>query len=1155
MIKAKLLRVPIISVALALSFFGDSYCQEEPSYVEAGAVWDFDDGTYQGWLLAHSVEEYKVSDGILSFNVSASGPFIAISKSSIDADRFGHILIRMRINAGITASLVWVQMVGGSSPDNRVEFMPESDGLFHTYEISMYQNPGWSGMIGWMRFSPNEGESTEVEIDYIKAVRVGKRVSVASIETENKMEVANEPFYTTVLIENSGGVDLDSVTVELSLPESMRLMEGDSIYIVYDLPPRQMREVRWRLLGKGSGLYPVTVSAYGPDIDVSRLEVYMPVTKPSPELSPEVPNSPRAYQINSGDIVLENQDMRMVFMKEEWGVTGCDIYASCDGLWVKTCTMYPLGKLLYKSSSGKTSTDLIPRNTEVSDSEPYVKFNWSFADNDGVNWGVDLSFGFQEGSRVVSASYTLSPSEEREIYLFEGPVIRAGDGSFGSGKDEALFPGLEWLVQGEVSSDTLDASPPHNLRVTPKPIKITIPLMAVRNERVVAGIMWNPLYEWADGEDMISAKFASPNWVEKEDNHLMGLLVPSVPKWVKENELEAKSPYLLEAGKEVRISAKVFSIRGSSVLDAVTLWADEHGGFPEPKPWPRSLDEEMALCRTAYLSTLWEPEAKGWPHCVDWDPAPYKANISMLWIDSMMSDDPEVRSTDREVAGIVLDVLKRQGPGGLVGFDVHIPQGQLPYLAGDLDSAFGALCDYANGLIASQSSDGSWPYNGKPELGRIGDVNVGTCAHNADITLKVGRMTGNRNAIEAGLKALGHMDRYIIPRGAQTWEVPLHTPDVFACAKAMSAYIEGYIITGEKGYLEKTVYWALAGIPFLYMWELPDLPVMEYSSIPVFGATGYTWPWFGLPVQWNGLAYAHELYRLAQFDDSFPWERIARGVNTSGIWQQYADPAERNYGTYPDSWRLETNQANGPDINPETIWKNIFYELGWDPDVQTRIFLGGSGTVHLSSGARIEGISIADPGPSATVDFNLRYFEGEPSYSSICPVEKPSGISCSGRGLPFLSSLSEAEEGWTYLGDREAVIIKVNHVEDTGRISVEGLSVEATGVKTGKAELFGGFSLVQNYPNPFNSETVIPFSLGAAGSGRGATADVRLTIYNSAGQKVRDLFSGALDNGIYGFYWDAKDNSGKEAASGIYFVRLSVLPDMWEGIRKMVLVR
>ena len=202
--------------------------------------------------------------------------------------------------------------------------------------------------------------------------------------------------------------------------------------------------------------------------------------------------------------------------------------------------------------------------------------------------------------------------------------------------------------------------------------------------------MWDPLFEWADGEIMTSAKFASPNWVEDEDNHLMGLFVPSVPGWVKENEFEAKTPYPLESGKELRISAEIFSIEGGSVLDAVALWADEHGGFPEPKPWPRSLDEEMALCRTAYLSTLWNPEAKGWPHCVDWGPAPYRANISMLWIDSMMSDDPDVRSADREVATTVLDALKGHGPAALVAFDVHIPQCQLPYLVGDLDGAFGA---------------------------------------------------------------------------------------------------------------------------------------------------------------------------------------------------------------------------------------------------------------------------------------------------------------------------------------------------------------------------------------------------------------------------------------------------------------------------------
>ena len=52
-------------------------------------------------------------------------------------------------------------------------------------------------------------------------------------------------------------------------------------------------------------------------------------------------------------------------MEEKWGVIGCDVYAARDGLWVKAGTMYPLGRLVYKSSSGRASAELVPQDAQV----------------------------------------------------------------------------------------------------------------------------------------------------------------------------------------------------------------------------------------------------------------------------------------------------------------------------------------------------------------------------------------------------------------------------------------------------------------------------------------------------------------------------------------------------------------------------------------------------------------------------------------------------------------------------------------------------------------------------------------------------------------------------------------------------------------------
>jgi Tol biopolymer transport system component len=76
------------------------------------------------------------------------------------------------------------------------------------------------------------------------------------------------------------------------------------------------------------------------------------------------------------------------------------------------------------------------------------------------------------------------------------------------------------------------------------------------------------------------------------------------------------------------------------------------------------------------------------------------------------------------------------------------------------------------------------------------------------------------------------------------------------------------------------------------------------------------------------------------------------------------------------------------------------------------------------------------------------------------------------------------------------------------------------------------FALQGNYPNPFNPSTSIQFSLATAGK-------VNLSIYNVAGQKIRELVSNTeMTPGIHRVLWDGHDDLGKPVSSGIYLSRL-----------------
>jgi glucose/arabinose dehydrogenase len=90
------------------------------------------------------------------------------------------------------------------------------------------------------------------------------------------------------------------------------------------------------------------------------------------------------------------------------------------------------------------------------------------------------------------------------------------------------------------------------------------------------------------------------------------------------------------------------------------------------------------------------------------------------------------------------------------------------------------------------------------------------------------------------------------------------------------------------------------------------------------------------------------------------------------------------------------------------------------------------------------------------------------------------------------------------------------------------------------------FELGANYPNPFNSGTVIPFDLAF-------DDDVRLSVYNLAGQRVRRLVNAPLTAGHHRLRWSGHDDDGRTLASGVYFYRLQS-GARWE-TRKLILIR
>lgn len=104
------------------------------------------------------------------------------------------------------------------------------------------------------------------------------------------------------------------------------------------------------------------------------------------------------------------------------------------------------------------------------------------------------------------------------------------------------------------------------------------------------------------------------------------------------------------------------------------------------------------------------------------------------------------------------------------------------------------------------------------------------------------------------------------------------------------------------------------------------------------------------------------------------------------------------------------------------------------------------------------------------------------------------------------------------------------------------------GTSADDANLVQAINALQgNYPNPFNPHTTISFSV------QDAKLPASLIIYNSRGQKVKELFKGIPLANRQSLVWDGRDDKGQAVSSGIYLYRLQ--SGNFTETRKMLLAK
>lgn len=595
------------------------------------------------------------------------------------------------------------------------------------------------------------------------------------------------------------------------------------------------------------------------------------------------------------------------------------------------------------------------------DSDPELRVTAEVVDGDGGRWRFTRLYRAPAAADgepgTIQVTTTVEVDRDRQLVYLPMLTLLPGLGSFGTGKNQGLFAGLEYLAD-EPSSSEADLRGPASQRQVPDTLKVTLPLMVIQAADRYVGLMWDP-----DAVPRFSALFDSPDRQFDSGGHLMGILFPGSDGVNREEgNLLPYGAEWLRAGTPLELRAAIIGGPGQSVVPALKQYValNELPEVPVNVPtrqeyislaaggWLDSKIREGSLYRHAYWGDQFGPQPAA------------DAAVFMEWLAGQTVSATRTDRLKSAAAAARARVAPDQYSFSGVSH-VRPPAGSLVF--GNVAANVATARRNGNALLGRFRPDGSVHYRAPAGGVDYGETHFAPDA-NGLTALVVGQLlrfaafSGDPDLIDRSvrhLRALGKF-RNTVPRGAQTWEVPLHTPDILASANLVHAYLTGYELTGDEAYLEEARYWAWTGVPFVYLRAPTTQPIGIYSAIPVYGATSWVAPvWIGLPVQWCAMVYADALRTLDRHSPPGDgiWRRLADGITAAGIQHTWPDSYPDHQGLLPDIFELPTLNRAGPAINPGTVQSGAIEFYGGPSLYQFRRFTGSGIMAHVPGRARV----------------------------------------------------------------------------------------------------------------------------------------------------------------------------------------------------------
>ena len=702
----------------------------------------------------------------------------------------------------------------------------------------------------------------------------------------------------------------------------------------------------------------------------------------------------------------------------------------------KTVENLPEEPFVYVDKSGKVRTldwSKAKMNGQVN-SDGGISTEATTTDADGRRWWIRRHFMTDKTNDalvVLTRIEAETPKDSGEpaqalhvpaLTLF---VDRASNGH----KRQAMLAGVEYL-DDEPSSNTKEIRTHEHNRLIPAEYRLSAPMAVFTKDGSWFAALWmeiEKIKKKGAGPSQCATVFDTPDRLFKSGGHLLAFWAPAVGPARGESELDVYEPVPLHKLEHLALFK---AGEGESVADAIEEWLSDKTLLP-----PDKIDQTAAL----------EQLAHGWLDSAIREGVKFKHAIGGSFKSSLVADAPILMqhlasALDREPKGdkklaarlrsVAAEILAAV-PKRDVGFTgvSHVRRPAPVLVAGDVPAFLARkAADLKSGNVSLASGKRIWkPQPGKPDFGETlgADHCNGYTAMALDGLLSAATWSGDETEIA---KALAIVDKATalyhgtVPRGAQPWEMPLHTPDIMASAHLVRIYTLAYLLKPDPAYLREARHWAYGGLSMVYIVPPPfDFgegvkPVGLYATCAVMGATRWVAPnWIGRPVQWCGLVYSAALWDFARIEPDVKarkfWRNIATGITVSGARQNHTAAEPRFVGLLPDSWNLEHQVRYPIPINPGTLQEN-FAEYVKEPFYSVRaVVRPGSGAPALVHAA---GDVEALAPEKGTLRCRITAWPQVRSKVVVTRVSKPSSVLFDGVPVTY-----------EYIPERRALVVDV----------------------------------------------------------------------------------------------------------------------------------